>query len=98
MNEAGWDKCVVVNKERVVLGLLREKELSADPEASAEETMRNGRATFRPDEPVEKMAKRMRERGTSAVLVTASDGRLVGLLYREEAERLATEQARTPQK
>ena len=24
---AGWDRCVVVSKERVVLGLLREKEL-----------------------------------------------------------------------
>ena len=53
---------MVVGKERVVLGLLREKELVADPEATAEEAMRNGSATFRPDEPVEKMAKRMRER------------------------------------
>jgi hypothetical protein len=38
------------------------KELVADPEATAEEAMRNGSATFRPDEPVEKMAKPMRER------------------------------------
>ena len=59
----GWDRCVVVNEERVVLGLLREKELDADPEATAQEAMRNGPATFRPDEPVEKVAKQMRERG-----------------------------------
>ena len=82
----GWDRCVVVNEERIVLGLLREKELAADPAATAEEAMRNGPATFRPDEPVEKVAKRMRDRGASAVLVTTPDGRLVGLLYRDDAE------------
>jgi len=89
VREAGWDRCVVVGKERVVLGLLREKELAADPEATAEEAMRNGPATFRPDEPPEKMAKRMQDRGASAILVTTPDGKLVGLLFREDAERLA---------
>jgi Mg/Co/Ni transporter MgtE len=83
---------VVVNKERVVLGLLRERELASDADATVEEVMRNGPATFRPNEPVEKLAKRMRERGTSAVLVTTSDGRLVGMLYRDDAEHLAGEQ------
>jgi CBS domain-containing protein len=91
--KAGWDRCVVVNGERVVLGLLREKDLASDPGASVEGAMRNGPATFRPDEPASKMAKRMRERGASAVVVTTSDGKLVGLLYREDAERLADERA-----
>ncbi len=72
-----------------MLGLLREKELATDPEAPVEEAMRNGPATFRPNEPVEKTAKRMRDRGASAVLVTTSDGKLMGVLYREDAERLA---------
>ena len=89
---AGWDACVVVNKERVVLGLLREKELSSDPAATVERVMRSGPTTFRPDVPVGKLAKRMRERGAHTVLVTTSDGRLVGLLYRDDAERLAGEQ------
>lgn len=39
--------------------------------------------------PVGELAKRMRERGMPNVLVTTSDGRLAGLLCREEAERLA---------
>src|SRR6266545_5933121 len=30
VREAGWDACVVVNPERVVLGLLRGKELEGD--------------------------------------------------------------------
>ena len=54
--------------------------------------MRNGPTTFRPNEPVREMAKHMRERGGRTVLVTTSDGRLVGLLYREDAERLVDEQ------
>ncbi len=89
VRKAGWNRCVVVNNERVVLGLLREKELASDAKATAEEVMRNGPATFRPDEPVGKMAKRMQDRGARTALVTTSDGRLVGLLYREDTEHLA---------
>ena len=87
--KAGWDRCVVINRERIVLGLLREKELSSDPKSPVEEVMRYGPATFRPNEPVGKMLKGMQARGASAVLVTTSDGRLVGLLYREDVEQLA---------
>jgi Mg/Co/Ni transporter MgtE len=82
----GRDRCVVVNKERVVLGLLRERELASNPEAPVEEVMRNGPTTFRPNEPVGKMRKGMQARGASAVLVTTSDGRLVGLLYVKDTE------------
>ena len=89
VRKTGWDRCVVVNKEQVVLGLLREKELSSDPKVPVEEAMRNGSATLRPNEPVGNMAKRMQDREATAVLVTTSDGRLVGLLYREDAEQLA---------
>jgi predicted transcriptional regulator len=71
-----------------VLGLLREKELSSDPKVPVQEAMRNGPATFRPNEPVGKMAKRIQDREATVVLVT-TDGRLVGLLYREDAEQLA---------
>ncbi len=81
----GWDRCVVVNAERVVLGLLRADRVS-EPEVRVEQAMRNGPATFRPNEPVRKVAERMRKRKATAVLVTTPDGRLVGLLYRDDAE------------
>lgn len=84
VREAGFDRCVVVSKERVVLGLLREEGLATDPEAVVEEIMRNGPATFRADEPVEKVRKRMRARGASAVLVTTPGGGLVGLFMLAE--------------
>ena len=83
---------MVVNKERVVLGLLREKDVSLGSGATVERVMRSGPTTFRPDVPVGKMAERMRKRGARTVLVTTSDGRLVGLFYRDDAERLAGEQ------
>jgi hypothetical protein len=41
------------------------------------------------NEPVGKMTQRMQDREATAVLVTTSDGRLVGLLYREDTEHLA---------
>jgi CBS domain-containing protein len=93
--EAGWDACAVVNEKRVVLGLLRRKELDADPEAIAEQMMRPGPTTFRPNVPVQEMAERMRERGARTVLVTTSDGTLVGQLRRDDAERVAAEGARS---
>jgi hypothetical protein len=45
---AGWDACVVVSPERVVLGLLRARELSADPDLAVEQAMRPGPSTYRP--------------------------------------------------
>ena len=66
--------------------------MTPDPGVEVEQVMRNGPTTTRPDEPVEKMAKRMRERGARTILVTTSGGRLVGVLYRDDAERLAAEQ------
>jgi CBS domain-containing protein len=87
--QSGWDRCVVVNEERVVLGLLREAEWSGPPETVVETVMRNGPATFRPHEPVGKLAERMSKRGASAILVTTPDGKLIGLLYRKDAERRA---------
>ncbi len=91
IRETVWDRCVVVNEGRVVLGLLREKDLASDPEATAGEAMRPGPTTVRPDTPAGKMAERMRKRGTASVLVTTSDGELVGLMHREDAERLTAE-------
>src|SRR5258707_7659419 len=46
---AGFDACVVVNAQRVVLGLLRGRELDADPAATAQQVMQAGPTTYRPD-------------------------------------------------
>ncbi len=84
---AGYDACVVVNAQRVVLGLLRGRELDADPAATAEAVMRAGPTTYRLDVPAREAGARMPERGVDALTVTTPDGTLVGLLRREDAER-----------
>jgi Mg/Co/Ni transporter MgtE len=83
----GWDACVAVNDERVVFGFLREKELKKDPEKRIEEVMRPGPSTFRPFVSATEMAQYMREHDMTRTLVTTSDGRLVGLLRREDVEK-----------
>lgn len=84
VRDLGWDAVVVVNEERVVLGLLRAKQLDADPELAIEQAMRPGPSTFRPYVPVGEMAQIMAEHRLESVPVTTSDGRLVGLLLRKD--------------
>jgi CBS domain-containing protein len=83
---AGWSTCVVTSDDRVVLGLLRAKELGSDPELPVERVMRPGPSTYRPFVRVEEMARTMAERDLENSPVTTSDGRLVGLVRREDVE------------
>lgn len=82
---AGWDACVVVNHESVVLGLLRSGELQAEADLRIEQAMRPGPSTFRPFVSIEEMARFMTERDVESSPITTSDGRLLGLLLREDA-------------
>jgi CBS domain-containing protein len=81
----GWEVAVVVNEQRVVLGLLRARELDADGDHTVEQAMRPGPSTFRPFVPAEEMARFMTEHGLESAPITTSDGRLVGLLFRQDA-------------
>jgi Mg/Co/Ni transporter MgtE len=89
---AGWDACVVVNEERVVLGLLRTGELELGRDEPVEQVMRPGPSTFRPHVPIEELAHHLIHHDVPSSPVTTSDGRLVGLLRREDAARVALEQ------
>jgi Mg/Co/Ni transporter MgtE len=53
--------------------------------------MRPGPSTFRPHVPIEEMAHFMVHHDLPSSPVTTSDGRLVGLLRREDAARVAVE-------
>jgi predicted transcriptional regulator len=81
---AGWDACVVVSENRVVLGLLRAKELQADPDLLVERVMRPGPSTYRPFVSVEEMRHTMIDRSLESSPVTTSDGKLVGLVRKED--------------
>src|SRR6266568_430685 len=55
----GWEAAVVVNGEKVVLGLLRKKELAGDADQPIERAMRPGLSTFRPYVAIAEMASFM---------------------------------------
>jgi len=92
---ADWDTCVVVGPQRVVLGLLRKAELGGDPKATAEQVMRPGPKTFRPNVTLEELLKSMRDHNIETnSLVTTGEGKLLGAISRADAEAtLAHDQA-----
>jgi Mg/Co/Ni transporter MgtE len=85
---------VVVNDQRVVLGLLRAAELERGQNEPVEQVMRPGPSTFRPHVLNEELAHFMIHHDLPTSPVTTSDGRLAGLLGREDAARVALEQTR----
>lgn len=90
----GWKVCLVVNEQNIVLGRLRREAWGADPDTPVQDVMENGPTTFRPDNFLEPLTKRMREKKVGSVIITNSDGALIGILYRKDAEeRLSKEQA-----
>ena len=87
---AGWDDCVVVAPGGVVLGLLRRRQLEMDrDDEPVERVMRPGPSTFRPNVDIREMAHYLTDHDLPSAPVTTSDGRLVGLLIREDAQRVA---------
>jgi len=84
---AGWDACVVVNDERVVLGLLRAEELRQGDEERVERVMRPGPSTFRPHVSIDDINKFMMAHDLPNCPITTSDGRLVGLVRRDDVAR-----------
>ncbi|MGH2673450.1 MAG: CBS domain-containing protein [Actinomycetota bacterium] len=85
VHAAGWEVCVVVNDERVVFGLLRREELLKGSDEPVERIMRPGPSTFRPHVRIEEMAAYMTEHDLPSSPITTSDGRLVGILLKDDA-------------
>ena len=88
---AGWDMCLVVNEEGILLGRLDDKELRADGDKRVDEVMRPGPSTYRPDAPAYDLRHVMTHKKIGALPVTTGDGRLLGVLCREALEDLDEE-------
>ena len=84
---AGKDTCVVVTDGGVVLGRVRGEALEADPDSRVEQVMESGPTTTRTDSTLAPLVDRLQARRVRSILVTTSDGRLVGTLHRQDAER-----------
>jgi CBS domain-containing protein len=84
---AGEQVCIVVNEALVVMGRLRRAALAADPQTAAESVMESGPTTIRPNTLLSDIARRMHQRNVSSILVSDSDGVLIGILDRADADR-----------
>ncbi len=89
--DADQNVCIVVDDHGVVLGRLRGDALGEDPGATVESVMEDGPTTIRADASLHEITERMRKRGVGSILVTDPEGRLIGILYRRDAERVLAE-------
>lgn len=92
---AGWNVCLVVNESNIVLGRLQGEAWEATADTPVQDIMENGPTTFRPDNFLEPLIKRMHEKKTGSVIITNSDGALIGMLYRKDADVYLSRQKRS---
>jgi Mg/Co/Ni transporter MgtE len=88
---AGWDVCMVVNAEGILLGRLDRKELQSDGAQLVDQAMRPGPSTYRPDTPAAELRHVMAHRGIGKLPVTTGDGRLLGVICRDALDDLDDE-------
>ena len=81
-----WDTCIVVNEAGVVLGRLGRSALASTEDVPVEQAMSTGPSTVRPSITLEAILERMRSQNLTNALITRSDGVLLGLLLRGDAE------------
>ena len=81
----GFGPVLVVNEAGVVMGAAYREGLAAAPgEAGVGTLMRSGVSTVRPSEDAAELAHRMGHRHVTRVVVTRSDGTLIGLFFAED--------------
>ncbi len=83
--------CAVVNKHNVLVGRVRARELPDDDSLPILRFMRPGPPTVRRREELRPLVERMHRAGVGTILVTSEKGRLLGVVHRDDAERLLAE-------
>jgi CBS domain-containing protein len=86
LDESGWDTCFVLDDRDVMLGRIGRRAIRGREDVAAEEAMTPGPSTIRPSARLRDIVERMRRQKLTSLPVTTSDGRLVGLLTRRDAE------------
>ena len=81
---SGWEVCVVVNDEHVVLGMLGKNAFAGDPQTPIENVMESGPSTWRLSGSLADIEQYMDRHGVTAVIASGSDGRLYGAVRRED--------------
>jgi Mg/Co/Ni transporter MgtE len=81
----------VLAEDGTLLGRLRKAALEGDPAAAAQHAMEPGPSTVRADSKLEKLTARMRQHNLKAMVVTTPEGRLLGVIRRDDAEQRLAE-------
>lgn len=84
---------VATNPGGVVLGRVRGSVLDCDPLLRVEEVMEPGPSTVRPDKPVDELIARLAKQELRFAIVTTPEGRLLGVVRRDEVERRQREES-----
>jgi CBS domain-containing protein len=82
--DSGWEECLVLDCNRMVVGRLRGR--AWDEVGTATDAMEVGPSTVRPDALLRPLLERMSKRSTSLVTVTTPQGTLLGVLMREDSQ------------
>jgi hypothetical protein len=77
---------LVVSEGGTMLGRLRRSAIGSDEERTAEDLMEPGPSTVRAHAPLAPLVERLRKRDLRTAVVTTPDGKLIGVLRRDEAE------------
>ena len=79
-----WDVCVVSNERHTVLGLVGRAALDSNQEATVEQAMTPGPSTIRPSARLDAIRLRMRDQNLTRIIVSRSDGALLGVVRIED--------------
>jgi CBS domain-containing protein len=84
LERQGFGPVLVLNQAGVVMGAAYRDKLAAAGDAAVGTVMRFGVSTVRPSEDAAALAHRMGHRQVTRVVVTRSDGTLIGLFFAED--------------
>ena len=96
--QRGSSVCPVVNEKGIALGMISKRDWDQDPTASAEQLMDAGPTTVRPSDSLEKAEQTLQKSGRGAVLVTDSDGKLLGAFFGSGKNQEPTRKQQLPER
>lgn len=79
----GDTQVIVINDEAVVVGVMRKESWDETDDVPVGDAMRLGPGTVRPGSQLEPLVRRMERKDVESVVVTDSEGRLIGVMTAE---------------
>ncbi len=87
------DMCIVLSDKNIVLGVIQGDAWDASPQSRVADIMEPGPRTFRPDLDPKEAQKALRETDLDQLIITTSDGELLGIVRISQRKTQKTGQA-----